>query len=87
MSDSAITYYCTYTKEFPVDEFGRLGGFYSLADLPIMEHKEMNRTGVILAKKEEEQYYKVQDSEKNFTEWVPMCDVTIVQDARKFLAE
>ena len=80
-------YHCTYKKVFPVDEYGRPGGFYSLADLPIMEHKELTRTGVILAKNEEEQYYKVQDSEKNFTEWVPMSDVTIVQDARKFLVE
>ena len=80
-------YHCTYKKVFPVDEFGRPGGFYSLADLPIMEHKEMNRSGIILAKNEEEQYYKVQDSEKNFTEWVPMWDVTIVQDARKLLVE
>ena len=80
-------YHCTYKMTFPIDEFGRLGGLYSLADLPIMEHKELTRTGVILAKNEEEQYYKVQDSEKNFTEWVPMCDVTIVQDARKLLVE
>ena len=80
-------YHCTYKKVFPVDEYGRPGGFYSLADLPIMEHKELTRSGIILAKNEEEQYYKVQDSEKNFTEWVPMSDVTIVQDARKFLVE
>ena len=80
-------YHCTYKKVFPVDEYGRPGGFYSLADLPIMEHKELTRTGVIVAKNEEEQFYKVRDTEKNFTEWVPMCDVTIVQDARKLLVE
>ena len=80
-------YHCTYRKIFPVDEYGRIGGLYSLSDLPIMEHKEMSRSGIILAKNEEEQDYKVQDSEKNFTEWVPMCDVTIVQDARKLLVE
>ena len=80
-------YHCTYKKVFPIDEYGRPGGFYSLADLPIMEHKELTRTGVILAKNEEEQFYKVRDIEKNFTEWVPMCDVTIVQDARKLLVE
>ena len=80
-------YHCTYRKVFPVDEYGRLGGLYSLADLPIMEHKEMSRSGVIVAKNEEEQFYKVRDTEKNFEEWVPMCDVTIVQDARKLLVE
>jgi len=80
-------YHCTYRKVFPVDEYGRLGGLYSLADLPIMEHKEMSRSGVILAKNEEEQFYKVRDTEKNFEEWVPMMDVTVVQDPRKLLVE
>ena len=80
-------YHCTYRKVFPVDEYGRLGGLYSLADLPIMEHKEMSRSGVIVAKNEEEQFYKVRDTEKNFEEWVPMMDVTVVQDPRKLLVE
>ena len=76
-------YHCTYTKEFPVDEFGRLGGFYSLADLPIVQHKEMTRTGIIEAQDKKQQSFKIRDSEKNFIEWVPMTDVTIVQDPRK----
>ena len=80
-------YHCTYRKVFPVDEYGRLGGLYSLADLPIMEHKEMSRNGVIVSKNEEEQFYKVRDTEKNFEEWVPMMDVTVVQDPRKLLVE
>ena len=84
MSD---VYNCTYKKVFPVDEFGRLGGFYSLADLPIMEHKEMTRTGVIEAQDQNRQTFKIRDTEKNFVEWVPMEDVTVVQDARKFLVE
>ena len=80
-------YHCTYRKEFPIDEFGRLGGMYSLADLPIMEHKELNRNGVIIATNDERQYYKVRDIEKNFESWVPMADVTVVQDPRKLLNE
>jgi hypothetical protein len=76
-------YSCTYTKVFPIDEFGRLGGLYSLVDLPIIEHKELTRTGTILARDIEGQYFKIQDDEKNFTEWVPMSDVVIVQDSRK----
>ena len=80
-------YHCTYRKVFPVDEYGRIGGLYSLADLPIMEHKEMSRSGVIVAKNEEEQFYKVRYIEKNFEEWVPMMDVTVVQDPRKLLVE
>ena len=80
-------YHCTYKKVFPIDEFGSLGGFYSLADLPIMQHKEMSRSGVIVSKNEEEQFYKVRDIEKNFEEWVPMMDVTVVQDPRNLLVE
>ena len=80
-------YYCTYKKVFPVDEYGRPGGFYSLADLPIMEHKEMTRTGVIEAQDQNRQTFKIRDTEKNFVEWVPMDDVTVVQDPRKLLVE
>ena len=70
-------YHCTYKKEFPVDEYGRLGGLYSLADLPIVKHQELTREGIIEAKNEQHQYYKVRDVEKNFTDWVPMMDVEI----------
>ena len=74
-------YHCTYTKEFPEDEYGRLGGLYSLADLPIMKHEEMTRTGIIKAKNEESQKYKIRDVEQNFTEWVLMDDVIIGERA------
>ena len=76
-------YHCTYKKEFPVDEYGRLGGFYSLADLPIVQHKEMTRTGIIEEQDKKRQSFKIRDIEKNFIEWVPMTDVTVVQDSRK----
>ena len=78
-------YHCTYRMEFPIDEFGRLGGLYSLADLPIMEHKQLTRTGIIIATNEERQYFKIRDVEKNFESWVPMMDVTVVTDPRKLL--
>jgi len=77
MSDSAVTYYCTYTKEFPVDEYGRLGGLYSLVDLPIMKHESLTRNGIVEAKNAEHEMYKVRDVENNFTEWVSMDDVII----------
>ena len=76
-------YHCTYKKVFPVDEYGRLGGFYSLADLPIREHKEMSRDGIIESKNEQHQYYKVRDVEKNFTEWVPMIDVEVGEEVNE----
>ena len=73
----ALTYHCTYTKEFPVDEFGRLGGMYSLADLPIREYKMLTRDGILEAKNEEAQKYKVRDVETNRIEWVLLDDVEI----------
>ena len=75
-----ITYKCTYKKEFPVDEYGRIGGLYSLADLPVVQHKELTRDGIIEAKNEQHQYYKVRDVEKNFIEWVPMMDVKLGEE-------
>ena len=47
------SYLCEYRKAFPIDEFGRLGGMYSLADLPISGEKVMQRLGVVFAKNEE----------------------------------
>ena len=50
---------------------------YSLADLPIQEYKMLTRDGILEAKNDEAQKYKVRDVEKNFVEWVPMDDVQI----------
>jgi len=73
-------YNCTYTYDFPVDEYGRLGGLYSLADLPIAQHKRMVRVGILEAKNEESKMYKIRDNEKNFVKWVPMTDVEIGEE-------
>ncbi len=71
-------YRCYYNKEWPLDEYGRLGGLYSLADLPIMEHKVLSRPGVVKAKNDEHKMYLVQDGDQRHLEnWVPMADVTI----------
>ena len=40
---------CKYTYKFVVDEFGRPGGMYSLADLPIVGYKVLERTGTIIS--------------------------------------
>ena len=81
MSESAVKYFCTYTYDFPVDEYGRLGGLYSLVDLPIVEHKALTRKGIIEAQNSENEKYKVRDVEKNFIEWVLMDDVIIGERA------
>jgi len=72
------SYLCEYRKAFPIDEFGRLGGMYSLADLPISGEKVMQRLGVVFAKNEEERMYHVRDKEHpSWSFWVPYGDVDI----------
>ena len=41
---------CTYKKEFPVDEFGRPGALYSLADLPVAGIKVPKELDVVRVK-------------------------------------
>ena len=58
---------CTYRKLFPIDEFGRPGGFYSLADLPIANEKVLVREGTVIAVDYETEVYEVKDSAKGWT--------------------
>ena len=64
-------------KGIPVDEYGRPGGFYSLADLPIMKNDVLSRKGIVEAKNAEHQMYRVRDVEKGWEFWVPMTDVSM----------
>ncbi len=79
MTMSEVHYYrCYYTKEWPLDEYGRIGGLYSLVDIPIMTHDRISRPGIVEAKNEEHQMYKVRDAEKRYLDfWVPMADVEV----------
>lgn len=69
---------CKYKYEFPVDEFGRPGGFYSLADLPVYGYKILERTGTLLRQDSEKKLYELKDDEKNFKVVVPWADVELV---------
>ena len=72
-------YRCYYTAEFPLDEYSRPGGLYSLADLPVARYGLLTRRGVVEAKDEQDAglKYKVRDVEKGWIVWVPEKDVTI----------
>ena len=67
---------CTYKKEFPVDEFGRPGALYSLADLPVVGTKVLEREGTLISQDSKKKLYQVKD-DKGFTVVVPMSDVEI----------
>jgi hypothetical protein len=71
---------CTYKKLFPVDEWGRPGGFYSLADVPITNEKVLVREGTVLAMDSETEVYEVKDSKKGWTFILPMKDVNIIEE-------
>ena len=67
---------CTYKKEFPVDEFGRPGALYSLADLPVVGTKVLEREGTLISQDSKKKLYQIKD-DKGFTVVVPMSDVEI----------
>jgi|TARA_R110002020_G_scaffold303374_1_gene518785 hypothetical protein len=69
---------CKYTYEFPVDEWGRLGGLYSLADVPVKSYKKLEREGEIVAKDSSQNLYEIDDSEKNFSVVVPYDQVELI---------
>tara|TARA_Y100001937_G_C6920188_1_gene241409 strand:+ start:221 stop:436 length:216 start_codon:yes stop_codon:yes gene_type:complete len=69
---------CKYKYEFPVDEFGRPGGFYSLADLPVVGYKILERTGTLLKQDSKQKLYELKDDIKNWTLVVPFSDVELV---------
>ena len=67
---------CTYKKEFPVDEFGRPGALYSLADLPVVGSKVLERKGTLISQDSKKKLYQIKD-DKGFTVVVPMSDVEV----------
>ena len=84
MAEEYKTYTCKYKAEWPVDRYGRLGGMYSLADLPVQGYVEMEREGKLLAKDSKRQVYEVQDSEKQFVKRVvPFDKVTNIEEVEE----
>ena len=84
MAEEYKTYTCKYKAEWPVDRYGRLGGMYSLADLPVQGCVEMEREGKLLAKDSKRQVYEVQDSEKQFVKRVVSFDkVTNIEEVEE----
>ena len=68
---------CTYKQSFPMDEFGRIGGMHSLADLPIVRHSVLEREGILTAMDSEQELYAVEDAEKGWKFVVAFADVVL----------
>ena len=62
---------CKYKHVFPIDEFGRIGGMYSLADVPISGTKEFTREGILTARDSIKELYEVEDTERGWSFVVP----------------
>ena len=81
MAKEYKSYTCKYKAEWPVDEYGRLGGMYSLADLPVKGYVELERTGTLVSQDSKREMYEVQDSEKIFVKRVvPFKKVTDIEE-------
>ncbi len=78
------TYTCKYKADWPVDEYGRLGGMYSMADLPVQGFVELERTGTLLSQDSKRKMYEVQDSEKIFVKRVvPFDKVSNIEEVEE----
>ena len=69
---------CKYKYKFPVDELGRPGAMYSLADLPVAGYKVLERIGTLKKRDTEKELYELKDDEKNWNLVVPFADVEII---------
>ena len=72
---------CKYKYKFPVDEFGRPGGMYSLADLPVVGYKILERVGTLKKRDTAKELYELQDNVNNWTLVVPFEDVEIIMSS------
>ena len=72
-----------YTKEMPVDEFGRPGGMLSLSDLPIKAFKAMTRKGTIEndLSADHPEWLWVTDEETSVTLEVKFDDVKLIKES------
>ena len=68
---------CKYKHVFPIDEFGRIGGMYSLADVPISGIKEFTREGILTARDSIKELYEVEDAERGWSFVVPYDKVEL----------
>ena len=70
--------YCEYTKTFPVDAWGRIGGMLSLADVPVAAYKDLTREGIVLCKDYAKNLFEIEDVEKGWTFIIPEENVHIL---------
>jgi hypothetical protein len=72
-------YFVKYKYKFPVDEWNRPSGFYTLADVPIKDMKVLERTGIIVGKNIENKMLRIKDDDNlAMSVWVKSDNVEIL---------
>ena len=69
-------------ENMPMDEYGRLGGPYSLADLPVVKTGTYEGLGILIQRDSEKKLVKLQDEKSGKEFIVPfedLCDVDEVE--------
>jgi len=75
------TYTCTFVlKDYPLDEFGRPGGIYSMSDLPIAKYGDYTSTGALVARDVDSELFEVLDHRTNKKWVVPFADASDITE-------
>ena len=67
-------------ENMPIDEYGRLGGQYSLSDLPIAKMGTYEGLGILLQRDTEKKLVKLQDEKSKQEFVVPFKDLWDVDE-------
>jgi len=74
------SYSCTFTVNIPLDRFGRPGGMYSAADLPIQRYGDYTSTGDIVARDLNTKLFEVRDHKSKSTFVVKFNDTQDIKE-------
>ena len=67
-------------KNMPMDEYGRLGGPYSLADLPVVKTGTYEGLGVLIQRDSKQKLVKLKDEKSGKEFVVPFSDIWDVDE-------
>jgi hypothetical protein len=67
-------------ENMPMDEFGRLGGPYSLADLPVVKTGTYEGLGILMQRDSTQKLVKLQDEKSGKEFIVPFSDIWDVDE-------
>lgn len=69
------SYACFFTvKNIPLDRYGRPGGLYSMADLPVERTGDYEGFGPIHKRDSEQRLFEIEDTTKTTRKWIVSWD-------------